>query len=63
MNMLILRIINSLLKLNMLMTSRVENIVLVTIIRLIRGQMWKVDTFIILVLSIKQGVIHSYDKA
>lgn len=63
MNMLLLRIINSLLKLNMLMTSRVENIVLVTIIRLIRGQMWKVDTFIILVLSIKQGVIHSYDKA
>ncbi len=63
MNMLLLRILNSLLKLNMLMTSRYENITLVTIIWLIRGQIWKVDTFIILVLSIKQGVIHSYDKA
>jgi hypothetical protein len=63
MNMLLLRILNSLLKLNMLMTSRYENIALVTIIWLIRGQMWRVDTFIILVLFIKQGVIHSYDKA
>lgn len=63
MNMLLLRILNSLLKLNMLMTSRYANIALVTIIWLIRGQMWRVDTFIILVLFIKQGVIHSYDKA
>ncbi len=63
MNMLLLRILNSLLKLNMFMTSRYKNITLVTIIWLIRGQIWKVDTFIILVLSIKQGVIHSYDKA